>query len=284
MRYGKLLWLVAPLMAVSACTDDDGVTVQPPPGPAALVRFINAVPDQPVVDLRFVDKVENLPMLQGVPFAGGSGMYQRVTPGERATRVFPNSPDVNVTKTRLIDTKLNLVAQSRYTLLLTGMVGDGTHSLEVLQDPAVINRAPAGQISIQLLHAAVGVGEVDVYLVPVATDTTSTPANFVDAAVAKISNVGYLERVEYMNVPVRPAQNPDMTNLSLYRFVVTAAGSTVPLFAATPNQPGAMPPADATYGPQPGMTVEGSVMTAVLFGGDSPTVTVFPDRTLDPTS
>lgn len=275
MRYGRFLWLVAPLMAVAACSDDDGITHQPPPGPAALVRFINAVPDLPSADLRFVDKVENLPTMQGVPFRGGSGMYQRVEPGTRATRVFPTSSNVDSAKIRLIDTQLTLNAQARYTLLFAGRVADNSHALHVLDDPAQINRAPDGQISIQLLHAAVGTNQVDVYVVPVDSVNAPTPADWSTNYVTKFSNVGYLERVAYTNMATAASNK-------LYRFVVTAAGSATPLFSGTPNLPGQAAPAGATYGPQPGVRIGGSVLTAVIFGGASPTVGLFPDKALDP--
>lgn len=274
MRYGRLLWLVAPLMAVAACSDDDGVTVQPPPGPAALVRFINAVPDAPSVDLRFVDKVENLPTMQGVAFRASSGVYQRVEPGQRATRVFPTTSHIDSAKIRLVDTQLTLNAQSRYTLLFAGQVGNGTHELHVLNDPAQIDRAPEGQIAVQLLHAAVGVNAVDVYVVRVDSVGAPTPADWATNYAAKFSNVGYLERVAYVNMPVLSS--------GLYRFVVTEAGQTTVLFSGTPNQPGVAAPAGSTYGPQGGVRISQSVLTAVLFGGSSPTVGMFVDKALDP--
>jgi hypothetical protein len=111
----------------------------------------------------------------------------------------------------------------------------------------------------------VGAGAVDVYIVPVATTAAATPADFATNNVGVIRNLAYLAQSAYVNVPVRPT-----TGLPFYRFVVTAAGQTTALFAATPNQPGTNPPAGASYGPQPGVQISGSVMTAVIAPGSTP--------------
>ena len=118
MRYGKLFIGMALLLGTAAC-DDDGVSVVTP-DPAALVRFINVNVDTGTVDFRFVDRVENLPTLLGVPFRGASGMYQRVAPGTRPARVFPSSSDINLTRIRLFDGQVTLAVDTRYTLVFAG--------------------------------------------------------------------------------------------------------------------------------------------------------------------
>lgn len=258
---------VVPLLAATACTDDDGVSVQEP-GPAASVRFINAVPDTGTVDLRFVDRVENLPTLLGVPFQGWSGFYQRVEPGDRVARVFPNSSDVELTKIRLVDTVLALEEGTRYTLVYAGRASATApeterHRLEVIVDPPTPPTPGADEIALQVLNVAVGMGAVDVYVVRVDSAAVPTPADFATNNAAKLSNIGFLEKaVDYVNAPALSS--------GLYRFVVTATGSTTPIFEATPNQPGAAAPPGATYGPQPGVRIAGSVLTAVVVGGSTP--------------
>jgi hypothetical protein len=264
---------VVPLLALGACKDD-GVTVQPPPAPTASVRFINAVVDTGAVDLRFVDKVENLPTLQGVAFRGVSGFYQGVIPGSRAARVFPNETNVNLAtpallSTRLVDTTVPLAAGTRYTLVYAGRAKSGTpaaeaHRLAVITDPAAPT-PPANSITLKMLNVAVGMGNLDVYVVPVASTTAATPADWATNNAGVVRNVAYLAQSAYANFAVRPT-----TGLPFYRFVVTAAGSTTELFAATPNQPGIPQPAGATYGAQPGVQISGSVMTVVLAPGSTP--------------
>lgn len=286
MRYAKLLALMMPIVAIAACEDDPGVTDQGPPKPAALVRFINAVPDTGTVDLRFVDKVENLPTLQGVAFRAASGLYQRVEPGSRAARIFPNATDAALTSIFLVDTTVTLVAPSRVTMVYAGRATGNQDRLAVISDPDPAT-PPAGQIALKALHVAVGTGPVDVYIVPVTSTTAATPADFATSNAGVIRNVGYLNQSAYVNAPARPSGGH-------YRFVVTAAGSTTALFAATPNQPGVAAPAGQSYGAQPGMQIAGSAMTVVVAAGatpgtrqsttamQTPTVFVVADKTLDP--
>jgi hypothetical protein len=266
MRYARLLLLAAPLLAVTAC-DDDGMSVNNPE-PRALVRFLNAVPDTGMVDLRFIDRVENLPTLQGVPVQSHSGFYQRVIPGARHARVFPGVADasgtVELVSQILVDTTVNLAAPTRYTLVYAGRATGNRDRLVVIEDPAPPT-PPAGQIAIQALHVAVDVGNVDVYVVAVASLTAATPANWQTARAALLPNVPYLGRAPaYVNVPA-------LTGTQLYRFVVTAPGSATPLFEATPNLPGVPAGAGGTLATaQPGVRIAGSVLTAAIYAGSMP--------------
>jgi hypothetical protein len=291
MRYGKLLMCLVPLAVLAAC-DDDGITDNPPPGPAAAVRFVNTGTDMGMVDLRFVDILENLPTLQGVAFRSASGMYQRAEAGARMARVFPNSTHPDTTSIFLIDETINLAANTRYTLLYTGRANAAAgsperHRLAVLEDPRLeqLPSPATGNIAVQALHAAVGVGNVDVYVVPVATTTADTPADWATNNAGVLSNIAYLGRAgAYLTVPAR-------TGTTFYRFVVTNAGTQTVLFAATPNQPGAA--ATVAAGPQPGVRISGSVMTAVIAPGSTPgtrgsvaanqtpTVFLIPDKVLN---
>jgi len=294
MRYGKFLMALTPLVGLAACADNSGITEQGDPSPAALIRFINAVPDTGTVDLRFVDIVESLPMLQGVALQGTSGYYQRAEPGARHARIFPNSTLPNVTQIMLVDTTINLTAETRYTLVYAGRANGNQDRLAVLQDEPLASVPNAGAgLAIRVLNVAQGaaapLGNVDVYFVPVTSATAATPADWQTVNAGKISNVGFLAKSAYATLTVRPT-----TTGNLYRFVVTQAGTGTILFAATPNQPGVQQVAGATYGPQPGMQVAGSVMTAVLLGGSIPgtkesasanqsaTVTMMHDKVLNP--
>lgn len=264
MRYGKTLLCIVPLLAFAAC-DDDGVTGPRTIGETAVVRFVNVVPDTGTVDLRFIDRVENLPTLLGRSFRAHSGGYHRTHAGARPTRVFPFSNDPVLTQIMLVDTTLSFATNGRYTLVYAGLASGNQDRVHVFEDPATLPSPAAGNIAIKVLHGAVGTGNVDVYVVPVAATTDDTPADWQTSAVAVAGGVAYLTQTDYISVPVRPT-----TGLRFYRFVVTAAGSTTPLFAATPNLPGAAAPSGATYGDNPGVQISGSVLTLVVAPGSVP--------------
>lgn len=294
MRYGTILLCLVPLLALGAC-DDDGVTDLGPPESAATVRFINAAVDIGAVDLRFPDRVETLPTLMGVAFQNSSGFYQRVGSGNRVTRVFPNASDATLTSTRLVDTQLNLVENQRYTMVYAGRTAAGAPGneaarLEVIEDPAAsaLPSPGQGQIAVQALHAAVGVGAVDVYLVAVDSVNAPNPADWETVNAGVLRNVGFLGRAaSYATVPA-------LTGSRLYRFIVTATGSTTPLFRATPNAEGQAGAAGSvSAGPRPGTRISGSVLTAVIMPGSTPgsrgstaanqipTVLVIADKVMD---
>lgn len=268
MKFRKLFLFALPLLLITGCSDDTGITPGGPRPPMALVRFVNTTVDTGTVDLSFVDRVENLPTMKGVAFRGHSGLYQGVEPGTRAARVFPSSSDINLTQIRLVDTNVNLGAEQRYTLVYAGRARSGVpaaeaHRLQVIEDPAPPT-PPAGQIAVQALHAAVGVGNVDVYIVAVDSAAAATPGTWATTHAARIANVPYLGKgAAHVNVPA-------LSGTRLYRFIVTPAGSTTPLFQATPNQPGVAAPAGAVYGPTPGVRIAGSTLTAVVAPGSTP--------------
>lgn len=269
MRYYKFLMCALPLLAVAACSDSDGVTDLGAPEPKALVRFINAVPDTGTVDFAFVDIVENLPSLKEVAFQSSSGFYQRAEAGTRPVRIFPNSTNIDLTSIRLVDTTVDLKVNTRYTMVFAGRAADGSHGLEIIEDPATPPTPPAGSIALQVLNLAVGMGAVDVYIVPVDERDDPVPADFATDNVAVVSNVGYLKKAgDYINVPaLDPLADADGP---YYMFIVTAAGSTTPIFHAVPDATGEPAPSSGSYGPQPGVQIEGSVLTAVVMSGATP--------------
>lgn len=267
-KYVRLLFIVPLLVVVGAC-DDDGISVNTVE-PAALVRFVNAAPQPGVVDLRFIDQVESLPLFLEVGFGQNSGAgYQRVKPGTRHLRVFPNSTDPEVASTRLVDNPgFSLTANERVTLLLTQ--DGGSHQITRLADPATIERAPAGQIAVKVLHAAASQPvAVDVYVV-----ATPVPADWRTNNAHVFTNVAYQSTTGYVNVPV-------LEGTSLYHFIATPAGdNSTLLFNNAPDQPGATS-TQATAGPLPGVRIPESVLTAVLVPGASPSISLLIDRTLD---
>ena len=280
MRFKTTLALCLMVMGVGACKDDSGATGPGGVEPAALIRFVNAAVDTGTVDFRFIDRVENLPSLLGVPFRGTSGVYQRVAPGTRPVRIFVNSTDPVEAQKRLIDTTITLQADTRYTLVYAGQARGNQDRLAVLVEPSTLPAPASGNVAIRALHAEFGRGNADVTITPSnGTGTTAT-----------IANVAYLALSNYVTVPVRTAGASD----SLYTFTVANAGSGTAAYSATPNQPGAAAPAGASYGPQPGVRISGSVLTALLVAGatpgsraatasnQTPTVILLIDKVLNP--
>jgi uncharacterized protein DUF4397 len=274
----KFLGLGLTLVALAACSDDDGVVDPVQEEPKALVRFINAVPDTGIVDFRFTDRLENLPTFLGVGFRASSGVYQRVGVGTRTVRVFVNSSDPVAAQRMLIDTTIVLTAGSRYTFVYAGRARGNADRLAVIDDDATLP-TPAG-IAVRTLHAAVGTGAVDVYV------ANSGSADPIAAKVGQFTNVAYLAKSAYTNLPVRSGAG------ALYMFGVANTGGATALFSATPNQPGIPTPAGQLTSPQPGVQIAGSVLTAVVFPGatagspaatatnQTPTVVLFIDQAI----
>lgn len=279
MKAYRSLTLGLAVLALAACSDDDGVVGPGQEGPKAFIRFINAVPDTGVVDFRFIDKLENLPTFLGVPFRASSGVYQPVSPGTRPVRVFVNSTDPVAAQRLLIDSTITLTAGGRYTLVYAGRARGNADRLAVIDDDATLP-APGTSIAVRTIHAAVGTGAVDVYV------ANSGAADPIAAKVGQFSNVGYLAKTTYSTLPVRTSTG------ALYLFGVANTGAATTLFSATPNQPGIPTPAGQLTSPQPGVQIAGSVLTAVMFPGatagspaatatnQTPTVVLFIDKAL----
>lgn len=299
MRFKATLVLALASAALGACKNDSGVTDPAAIPPAALIRFINANVDTGTVDFRFVDKVENLPTFLGVPVRGTSGLYQRVSPGARPVRVFVNSTNPVEAQKRLIDTTITLAADTRYTLVYAGQARGNADRLLLVVDPFALPTPPAGQIAVRALNLNSTVGAADVRFAPtdtvkptmVGADTIAQPRNVYAPLATMITNTPYLSASGYVNIPALPTATPKD---SLYQFQVFPTGSGTLAFRTTSTQRGAVAPGGATYGPQPGVQIPGSVLTAVLFPGTTagsparttsnanPGVVVIPDKALNP--
>ena len=251
MRFKVISALILAAIGTSACKNDDGVNGPKTPPPAALVRFVNATVDTGIVDFRFTDKVENLPTFLGVKFRGSSGGYQRVSPGTRPVRVFVNSTNPVEAQKRLIDSTITLNADTRYTIVYSGAARGNNDRLLVIEDPFTFPTPAAGKIQIRVLNQDASVGAADVYIAR--SDTTDPMAK----PAAKLSNVALRSYSAYASVDTASAA-------TLYQFAVAPAGAATTSYASSPNVPGAVAPAGASYGAQPGVRIAGSVLTALL--------------------
>jgi hypothetical protein len=251
MRLSRLSLLPMALMALAACTHDDGVSVNARP-PLGGVRFINAVPDGGPVDIRMVDQVEwsaNSVMDNtaccGLPFRGGT-IHWATEAKARHIRVFPTDSSLAVTTTILHDTTITIEANKNVTLMLVGSrAAGGTVSFVKIDDnPAAV---PTNKVAVRLVSASAP-GQVpaaaDAYIV---TDTTAAglPATATYSGVAPLTAAPYVTR-----------------DTGVFAFRATAAGSTTPFWAKTAP---AGAPADGLTGVTAGYRGAGSAFSAYLF-------------------
>ena len=266
-------------LALAGCSDDGPTFVNV--GPRAVVRLINAAPDSPLIDARFVDKVENTRTFFSMPFKGSSGFYQSVNAGSRQLRIFRASPenaaqnpaDFDVVSTVLLDTTMTFREGARYTMVLTGTVlparGSNTASLLVFED-TLPETVPTGSIAIRTWHVATGAGTVNVVATPTAGATAGTSA----------TGLTFGARSAYATVPA-------LTGTALYSFAVSGAVTAT----SAPNVPGlagvagtaTAAPQDPTGGVRQGQSVLSAFVFPAGMGANAtahPTasVVIFPDR------
>jgi hypothetical protein len=250
--------------AVAGCSDDGPTFVNREP--QAAFRYVNASPDSPTLDVRFVDKVENCRTCFGLGFRANTGQYQPVNAGQRQLRVFlaSTTADAATLTTVVLDTTFTLEEGGFYTVVQTGRVGTGrgtannNAAVTVIRDelPASV---PAGQIALRVLHAATGVGNVDVAVNPRTTAAEGAVATTFAAA-------AFVNPTAYRNVPALAATDTS----ARYRFQVRAAGTTTPTLGNTLSTLAGLPGTPASVSgpaldPTAGVQQAQSVLTAVVF-------------------
>ncbi|HYW50766.1 MAG TPA: DUF4397 domain-containing protein [Gemmatimonadaceae bacterium] len=198
---------------------------------AAVIRYVNAVPDTGLLDFRFVDgDIEGSPQYAGMAFRTFTP-YQRVRAGTRQIKIFTNpnayQNSAAVASQVHIDTTFTFEPNARYTIISFGNARSTAatrHRLLILRDelPATLT---ATQVGVRVIHAAVGAGNVDVYVRP--SEVSPTTISGAPAA----ANVPERGVSAYLALAARPV-NTTATGLS-YRFDITAPGSTtsIPLTA-----------------------------------------------------
>jgi hypothetical protein len=194
---------------------------------AAVIRYVNAVPDTSSLDFRFVDgDIEGSPQYANVVFRTFTP-YQRVRAGTRKIKVFTNpnayGNDAAVAVQTHIDTTFTFEPNARYTIISFGNSRLGSaprHRLVILRDelPAALS---ATQVGVRTIHAAAGAGNVDVYIRP-----SETAAAISGAPAA--ANVPELGATGYVALAARPT-----TGTLSYRWDITAPGGStaIPLTA-----------------------------------------------------
>ncbi len=270
MRLSRFTLLAVAALASIGCQRDDGALEPTTLPPLAYVRYINALPDTLGTTVRFIDQVEFTPQTwTGVPFRGmGNGNYQGTQAGSRQFRVFTYQANASIAGNTAVlgEQTFNFEAGKYYTVLQAGFArtgGNPANSIRILQDEIP---TPGTSIAVRAIHAAAGVGNVDVYLTPTTTSAiTGAPA---------IAGLAFGTSSTYRTVAP-----------GAFAVRVTAAGSTTPLIstAAPAGVAGT-----ATADPIAGATIPGSVLSAVAFSASvtgssaaasaTPTVLFFADR------
>lgn len=248
MRLTRLAMLTLGAALTAACSEPSNDPTTPDIPPLAYVRYINAVPDTLNTTVRFIDQVAWSPIsFVNVPFRGlGQGNYQPTQAGSRKFRVF--TADATNFSTAgntviLVDTTLTFEAGKYYTLLHMGYARAGSTPRQRIVAINDVHPNPGAQVAVRAIHAALGVGAVDIYATATATSPISGTPLFRNVATEAVS--------PYANV-----------NAAAFATQIAAAGGTTALVAA------AAPAGTAgttQLNPIAGATIAGSVLSAVAF-------------------
>lgn len=248
MRFLRVLALPLVAVGVLACGDDDGGPTAVNNPPLAFVRYVHAVPDAGPTDFRFIDQVANSPAFFNQAFRSFTPYQGAEASSNRRLRIFPTSTNIDVTSVPLVDTTLNLEAGRYYTILHTGRAnGSPAQRLEIIED---VFPAPGSVVNLRIVHAAAGVGAVDVY--DTATDSTPVAGSPLASGLAYLQRTGYLTR-----------------STGAFALRVAPAGSTTP--AGSAPAPEGLPGNAATLDePIGGYGQPGTIMTAFIMPASVP--------------
>jgi hypothetical protein len=262
MSFSRLLLLGVAAASVAACGSSSDATLVTP-DPAALVRFVNAVPDTGFMDFRFVDAVEGVPSTPFVNLAFRAGFdraYQRVNVGTHHVRVFMGSANIGpsgstndptVVATVMGDTTFTFALGVHYTFVFYGSARAGAQKFLILTDNIVA--PPAGNFSLRAANLTATAQ--DVYV-----NGSTTPLTAVGGSPGYPS-VAPLSATSYISIPLAPAT-------SNYTVTAADAGTTTPVrstvmpvgTAAVAEVPGVSAALAATAGSR-----VGGVFTAYIF-------------------
>ncbi len=232
-------------VAVGCKKDATFSEVQPP---QAAVHWIHAVPDTGEMDMRPIDIISNAGLFDAV-FRGSTMFYQGIEAGTRHIRVFMSSPNPAITGTPILDTTTTFASPNAYTVIHTGFARTGSTPGRVLWIVPDAGADPgANNIGIRVLHAGVGMANIDVRFTRHAADTLpDTPA---------VAAIAYKGIGTYITL-VRDSLAADSV-----RVVVTAVGTKTPVLFSIKLPRGTA--GTTISNPIAGASVAGSVLTAVI--------------------
>jgi hypothetical protein len=140
---------VALVLAVNACSDDNGTTASPVA--TGEVRVAHLSPDAPNVDVA----VDGAVVLSNVPYQAVSD-YLDVPSGPHTVTVTP----AGATSPVVINAQINVVANAAATVAATGLLGEG--DLQPL--PLADDRMTTGQAKVRFVHTSPDAPPVDIAL------------------------------------------------------------------------------------------------------------------------
>jgi hypothetical protein len=243
----RLQFSLCCVLAVAAGCKKDSTFTEPEP-PQAAIHWIHAVPDTGEMDMRPVDIISNAGLFDAV-FRGSNMFYQGIDAGTRQIRVFMSSTNPAITGVAILDTTATFASPNSYTVIHTGFARTGSTPGRVLWIVPDAGADPgAGNVGIRILHAGVGMANVDVNLTRHAADTLpDAPA---------VANLAYKGTGAYFTL-VRDTLAADSL-----RVVVTAAGTKAPVLFSVKLPAGIA--GTTISNPIAGSRVAGSVFTAVI--------------------
>ncbi|HJS42893.1 MAG TPA: DUF4397 domain-containing protein [Gemmatimonadales bacterium] len=234
------------LVVALGCKKDATFTETMPP--QAAIHWVHAVPDTGEMDMRPVDFISNAGLYDAL-FRGSNMFYQGIDAGTHQIRVFMSSTNPAIAGIPILDTSVTLASPNAYSIIHTGFARTATppgRVLWVVPDDAT--DPGANNVGIRVLHAGVGMGNVDVYL----TRTAAAPL----PATPAVANLAYLGAGTYFTMA------RDSVAADSLRLVVTAAGTTTPVLFTAKLPRGV--PGTSSNNPIAGAFVSGSVVTAVI--------------------
>ena len=243
----RLQFSLCCVLAVAVGCKKDATFTEPEP-PQAALHWIHAVPDTGEMDMRPVDIISNAGLFDAV-FRGSNMFYQGIDAGTRQIRVFMSSTNPAITGVPILDTTATFTSPNAYTVIHTGFARTGSTPGRLLWIvPDAATDPGAGNVGIRILHAGVGMANVDVNITRHAADTLpDAPA---------VANLAYKGIGTY-----RTMLHDSLAADSL-RVVVTAAGTKAPVLFSIKLPRGIA--GTPTSNPIAGASVTGSVMTAVI--------------------
>jgi len=243
----RLQFSLCCVLAVAVGCKKDATFTEPEP-PQAAIHWIHAVPDTGEMDMRPVDIISNAGLFDAV-FRGSNMFYQGIDAGTRQIRVFMSSTNPAITGVPILDTTATFTSPNAYTVIHTGFARTGSTPGRLLWIvPDAATDPGAGNVGIRILHAGVGMANVDVNITRHAADTLpDAPA---------VANLAYKGIGTY-----RTMLHDSLAADSL-RVVVTAAGTKAPVLFSIKLPRGIA--GTPTSNPIAGASVTGSVMTAVI--------------------
>lgn len=266
MNFSRLLLLGAAAVSIVGCGSSSDTTLVSP-DPAALVRFVNAVPDTGFMDFRFVDAVEGVPSTPFVNLAFRAGFdraYQRVNVGTHHIRVFMGSANVGpsggindpaVVSTVMGDTTFTFAQGVHYTFVFYGSARAGAQKFLIVTDD--IAAPPSGNFNLRA--ANLNATAQDVYV-----NSSTTPLTIVGGTPG-FANVAPLSATPYASIAVAPAGS---------NYAVTAADAGT----ATPARSTVMPVGVAAVAEVPGVSPALAAVAGSRIGGVF-TAYIFPAST-----